>query len=84
MEYEKDEEANFKNAVKRQSILSSAVEWITDTYPEKFGQKIHASIDNKNNITITGDLEIFENESYQKDIEYNGQEEKYNIILKIK
>ena len=47
MEYQKDEEDSFKTAVKLHSVLSSAISWVTDTYPDKFGQNIKPSIRDK-------------------------------------
>ena len=69
--------------VKKHTVLSYAVQLITNEYPKKFwfAEKIKGSIQG-NTIIITGDLNIFNSEVYEKIIEFNGKRENYKIILK--
>ncbi len=69
--------------IKQHTILSHAIQLVTNEYPEKFwsAEKINGSI-NKNTIIVTGDLDIFQSEVYEKPIEFKGKKENYKIILK--
>ena len=68
--------------IKQHTVLSCAIQLITNEYPEKFwfAEKIKGSIQG-NNIIIKGDLNLFNSEIYEKIIEFGGQEETYKIIL---
>ena len=72
-------------AIKEHMVLSSAVQLITNEFPEKFlsSEHISGSI-NENIITITGNLAIWDAEIHSKEIEYNKEKECYKIILKSK
>ncbi len=73
---------NEEIAIKQHTVFSCAIQLITHEYPEKFwsAEKISGSM-NDNIIKITGDLDIFNTEVYEKSIEFNGKRENYKIIL---
>jgi len=74
---------NQEMRIKQHTALSFAVQLMTNEYPEKFyfAEKINGSI-KENTIFITGNLEIFSPEVYEKIIDVNGEKIKYKIILK--
>lgn len=69
--------------IKMNTVLSQAVQLITQEYPNKFwsAEKINGSIKD-NIITITGNLDIFDSEVYEKTIDFKGKEDHYKIILR--
>jgi hypothetical protein len=79
---EKTEQEKFKQTmIKLHTVLSKAFRLIQEEYPEKFGEKINSSI-NENIITLTGDIDTFETESYERVIECREEKETYTIILR--
>ncbi len=76
-----EEEKLWEQKVKLHAILSNAFRLLSEEYPEKFGEKINGSI-NRETIILTGDLDILKSEVYEKVLEFNGEKEKYRIVLK--
>lgn len=79
-----EEEKLWKLKVKFHAFLSCAFRLISDEFPEKFGKTIHGSFLNEKTIELTGDVDVFQTEVYERVIEYNGEKETYKIILKKK
>ena len=79
-----EEEKLWEISVKSHTILSSAFRLISEEYPEKFGDKISGSFDGNKTITLTGDLDVFKTESYDRFVECDGQKVNYIIILRKK
>lgn len=70
--------------IKQNTVLSQAVQLITQEYPEKFagedGSQIKASIQG-DIIWITGEMNLFDKEAHKKAIEFDGEKEDYTIFL---
>ncbi len=82
----KDEKTKqWEIGVKNHAVLSSAIQLSTNEYPEKFfpAERINGSV-NRDTITVTGDLAIWDTEVHSREIEYAKEKESYKIILKRK
>ena len=72
-----------ETAIKNKQLTSSALRWLTEEYPEKFGKRIDwSSLVDGEKIILMGNFDIFETETYKKDIELNGEKKTYTIFLK--
>lgn len=76
-----EEQKIWEQKVKLHAILSNAFRLLSEEYPEKFGEKINGSINNET-IILTGDLDILKSEVHERILDFNGEKEKYKIILK--
>ena len=74
---------NKEDFMKDRELTSLALRLLTEEYPEKFGEKIEcSSIVREEEIILIGNFDIFETETYKRDIEINGEKKTYTIFLK--
>ena len=77
-----EEERLWEITVRDKALYSSALRLLTDEYPKKFGDKINFTpLVEGETITLTGNFDILRNEVYHKELEYNGENKTYKIIL---
>ena len=70
--------------IKGKAILSCAVKLMEDEHYEEFtsAEKINSYFVDEKTIIFTGDFSMGSSKTYEKIIEYNGEKDKYTIILK--
>lgn len=72
-----------ENIIKNKRLADLALRWLTEVYPDKFGERIDWgwNIEGEK-IILIGNFEIFETETYEKEIEIDGEKKRYTIFLK--
>ncbi len=69
--------------MKNKQIASASLRWLTQEYPEKFGETINWGHHiNGEKVILIGNFDIFETETYEKELEINGEKKTYTIFLK--